>query len=174
MRIYTILMLAAFASGAVVVGCGPNEVDMEAGGENPTPTLTATPTGTATATPGATPNPAMFAAVQTFMEDPAKANCASSATCHAAPNGQAGLVFYTTPQGAVTAANVAKNRDLLSCNPSIDNYTPSGLVIQTFCTAAGAAQVAPQHGGRTNLVNADCAALFAWLETGTGAPITCP
>lgn len=172
MRIHKTLVLAATAFCAVSVGCGPNEVDMGAGGSNPTPTPTVTVTPTPT--PSSTPNPAMFAAVQTFMEDPAKANCGQSAACHATP-GNGGLIFATTPQGGVPAAGVASNRDLLSCLPNIDNYIPSGLIIQTFCSAAGTALVgAAQHAGRTTLIDADCAALFAWLETGTGTPTACP
>ena len=171
MRIHRILVLSALVAGSAVVGCGPNDVDMGAGGGTPTPTNTGTPTPTPT--PSATPNPAMFAPVQSFMEDPAKANCGSSALCHAAP-GNGGLIFVTTPAGAVPAGSIATNRDQLSCLPNIDNYTPSGLIIQTFCNPAGTAQTAPQHAGRTNLVNADCAAIFAWLQTGTGTPAACP
>lgn len=171
MRIHEILLLATLAVSAAAVGCGPNEVDMGAGGGTPTPTSTGTPTPTPS--PSATPNPAMFASVQSFMEDPAKANCGQSALCHLAP-GNGGLIFVTMPAGGVAAGDVASNRDQLSCLPNIDDYTPSGLIIQTFCNPAGTAQVAPQHSGRTNLVDADCAALFAWLQTGTGTPTNCP
>lgn len=171
MRIHTFLWLVTGAGTAFVLGCGPNEVDMGQGGSNPTPT----PTATATATPSATPNPAGFNAIQTVLEiaaTPNRANC-GQATCHIAPNGgTAPFAMYTAPGTA--AADVDKNRLQLSCAPNIDDYTPQGLIIATFCNANGTALAAPQHAGRTNLTDADCAGLFAWLQTGTGTPVACP
>lgn len=170
MRIPTILWLAALTGAALVVGCGANEVDMGGGGLNPTPTPSATVTVTPTPTPSATPNPATFAPVQTFLEDPAKANC-GQATCHVAGT-TAPFILVTAPMTA--QADVDANMLQLSCTPNIDDYTPTGSIITTFCTAAGAALAAPQHAGRTNLVDADCAALFTWLQSGTGTPVPCP
>jgi hypothetical protein len=168
MRITSVLVIAAMALTGAVVGCGANEVDMGEGGANPTPTVTVTPT------PSATPNPAMFDAVQTFLEiggTPNRANC-GQATCHIPPTGAGPFALYTTT-GTATA-DKDKNRIQLSCSPNIDNYVPEGLVISTFCNPNGTAQTAPQHAGRTNLTNADCAAIFAWLQSGEGTPEACP
>lgn len=170
MRIYTILWLVAGVGVAFVLGCGANEVDMGEGGLNPTPT----PTATATPTPSATPNPASFTPVQTFLEiggAPNRANC-GQATCHIPPAGTGPFALYTA--AATATADVEKNRVQLSCAPNIDDYSPQGLVIATFCSATGTALTAPQHAGRTNLTDADCAALFTWLQSGTGTPAACP
>lgn len=170
MRITRLLVVTGLAISAAGLGCGPNEVDMGAGGSNPTPSGTVTPTPT----PSATPNPAMFDAVQAFLEiggTPNRANC-GQATCHIPPTGTGPFALYTA--AGTAAADKDKNRIQLSCLPNIDNYVPEGLVISTFCNPNGTAQTAPQHAGRTNLTNADCAALFSWLQSGTGTPEDCP
>jgi hypothetical protein len=170
MRNHTILWLVAAAGTALAVGCGANEVDMGQGGANPTPTPTATATPTPSATPGPTPSAASFTAVQASLES-VRANC-GQATCHVPPAGTGPFALYTA--AGTAQVDVDKNRVVLSCLPNIDDYSPTGLVVQTFCAAGGTALASPQHEGRTTLVNADCAALFTWLQTGVDPPAPCP
>jgi hypothetical protein len=107
------------------------------------------------------------------MEDPAKANCAMNATCHLAPTGQAGLVWYTTP--GTPALDVEKNRVTWSCSPNLETYDPviSSIAAQ-FCMNATTVLPAPQHEARTNLTNQDCVDLYAYLESGTNPTAPCP
>lgn len=168
MRIRDILLIAMLGAAGLAVGCGANEVEMGDGGNIPTPT----PTPSGTASPTVTPNPAQFTTVQTFLEDNAKANC-GKAGCHVPPAGTAGIALYTAPGTA--QGDVAKNAVTFACSPNLDAYNPvTGLIYDTFCAPGGTANTAPQHDGRTNLVNADCAALKTYLETGSGPVAACP
>ena len=176
MRTRTLFLLAGLLIGVAAVGCGANEVEMGEGTGNPssTPTPTASPTGTAT--PTVTPDPATFTPVQSFLEiggTPNRANCGQAA-CHPGPGGGAsGIPLYTAPGTA--AGDVASNAEQFSCAPNITTYDPpTGNLFGTFCNQDGTALAAPQHVSRTNLTDADCAAIVTFLSGGSGTPPSCP
>lgn len=148
---------AGLASMLILIACSPVEMEMGNGG-TPAPTTPDT---------SATPNPALFGAVQaTFVEE----TCGQTG-CHIPPTGTSNLAIYDTA-GASTA-EVALNATQTSCGSRVDTYDPpSGVIVAYFCNANGTA-MATQHSART-LTDPQCASLLAWLESGSGIPPNCP
>lgn len=148
---------AGLASLLILIACSPVEMEMGNGG-TPAPT---------TNVPAATPNPALFAAVQAaYVEE----TC-GMAGCHIPPTGTSNLALYT--DGAASTAEVAMNATATSCGSRVDTYDPpTGVIVAYFCNANGTA-MATQHSGRT-FTDPQCASLLAWLESGAGIPPNCP